>query len=36
MNAQEIRAMSAEVLASIAPEADLSTVADDEDLHVRL
>jgi acyl carrier protein len=36
MNAQEIRAMSAEVLASIAPEADLSTLADDEDLREAL
>jgi acyl carrier protein len=32
MNAQEIRAIAADVLREIAPEADLSTVADDEDL----
>jgi acyl carrier protein len=36
MNAQEIRAMSARVLADIAPEADLSTVADDADLREAL
>jgi acyl carrier protein len=36
MNAQEIRAMSAEVLHEIAPEVDLSTVADDEDLREAL
>ena len=32
MNEQDIRSMTAEVLAGIAPEADLSTVKDDEDL----
>jgi acyl carrier protein len=32
MNAQEIRRMSADVLAGIAPEADLATVGEDEDL----
>jgi acyl carrier protein len=36
MNAQEVRAMSAKVLAGIAPEADLSAVADDEDLREAL
>jgi acyl carrier protein len=36
MNPQEIRAMSAEVLGAIAPEADLSAVADDEDLREAL
>lgn len=36
MNVQDIRAMSAEVLAEIAPEADLSTVRDDEDLREAL
>jgi acyl carrier protein len=32
VNEQDIRSMTAEVLAGIAPEADLSTVKDDEDL----
>lgn len=36
MNEQDIRAMTAEVLAGIAPEADLSTVAEDEDLREAL
>jgi acyl carrier protein len=32
----EIRALAADVLAGIAPEADLSTVGDDEDLREAL
>lgn len=32
MNAAQVRALAAEVLAGIAPEADLGTVGDDEDL----
>jgi acyl carrier protein len=36
MNEDQIRAMAAEVLAGIAPEADLATVADDEDLREAL
>jgi len=32
MTETEIRALAAEVLAGIAPEADLATVGDDEDL----
>lgn len=32
MNEAQIRALAAEVLAGIAPEADLATVGDDEDL----
>ena len=36
MNEQEIRRIAAEVLAGIAPEADLSTLADDADLRVAL
>ena len=32
MNAAEVRALAAEVLAGIAPEADLATVGEDEDL----
>ena len=32
MNADDIRAMAARILAEIAPEADLATVSDDEDL----
>jgi acyl carrier protein len=36
MNASEIRALAAEVLAGIAPEADLSAVGDDEDLREAL
>lgn len=36
MNEQDVRTMIAEVLAGIAPEADLSTVGDDEDLREAL
>ena len=36
MNEHDIRTMTAEVLAGIAPEADLSTVRDDEDLREAL
>ena len=36
MNEQEIRRIAAEVLAGIAPEADLSTLGDDEDLREAL
>lgn len=36
MNAQEIRAMAARVLAGIAPEADPSAIADDTDLREAL
>jgi acyl carrier protein len=36
MNDAEIRALAAEVLARIAPEADLATVRDDEDLREAL
>jgi acyl carrier protein len=36
MNETEIRAMAAEVLAGIAPEADLSAVGEDEDLREAL
>ena len=36
MNATEIRALAAEVLAGIAPEADLSTVREQEDLREAL
>lgn len=36
MDMQKIRAMCAEVLCAIAPEVDLSTVADDEDLREAL
>ncbi|HEY0885024.1 MAG TPA: acyl carrier protein [Ramlibacter sp.] len=32
MNEQDIRRLAAEVLAVLAPEADLATVGDDEDL----
>jgi acyl carrier protein len=32
MNAEQLRRIAAEVIAGIAPEADLSTVGDDEDL----
>jgi acyl carrier protein len=32
VNEPDVRAMCAEVLAAIAPEADLATVGDDEDL----
>jgi acyl carrier protein len=36
VNEQEIRRIAAEVLAGIAPEADLSTLADDADLREAL
>lgn len=36
MNEQEIRRIAAEVLAGIAPEADLSTLPDDADLREAL
>lgn len=36
MNESQIRALAADVLAGIAPEADLATVADDEDLREAL
>ena len=36
MNETEIRALVADVLAGIAPEADLATVGDDEDLRAAL
>lgn len=36
MNEREIRRIAAEVLAGIAPEADLSTLADDADLREAL
>lgn len=36
MNASQARALAAEVLAGIAPEADLATVGDDEDLRQAL
>lgn len=36
MNASEIRQLAAQVLAGIAPEADLSTVGDAEDLREAL
>ena len=36
MNEPQIRALVAEVLAGIAPEADLGTVGDDEDLREAL
>ena len=36
MTESEIRALAAEVLAGIAPEADLATVGDDEDLREAL
>ncbi len=36
MTASEIRALAAEALAGIAPEADLSTVGDTEDLREAL
>ncbi|HNZ89593.1 MAG TPA: phosphopantetheine-binding protein [Acidovorax sp.] len=36
MNATEIHALAAEVLAGIAPEADLSTVREQEDLREAL
>jgi acyl carrier protein len=36
VNEQDIRRVAAEVLAGIAPEADLATVGDDEDLREAL
>lgn len=36
MNEAEVRALAAEVLAGIAPEADLATVRDTEDLRAAL
>jgi acyl carrier protein len=36
MNEAQVRALVAEVLAGIAPEADLATVGDDEDLREAL
>ena len=36
MNAAQVRALAAEVLAGIAPEADLATVGEDEDLREAL
>lgn len=36
MNEAQIRALAAEVLAGIAPEADLATLGDDEDLREAL
>ena len=36
MNETEIRALAADVLAGIAPEADLATVGDNEDLRAAL
>ncbi|MCW5610923.1 MAG: acyl carrier protein [Rubrivivax sp.] len=36
MNDDEIRALAADVLAGIAPEADLASVGDDEDLREAL
>ncbi|SEB20536.1 acyl carrier protein [Variovorax sp. YR216] len=36
MNAMQARALAAEVLAGIAPEADLATVREDEDLRAAL
>jgi acyl carrier protein len=36
MNATQARALAAQVLAGIAPEADLATVGDDEDLRQAL
>ncbi len=36
MNDTEIRALAADVLAGIAPETDLATVGDDEDLRAAL
>jgi acyl carrier protein len=36
MNDTEIRNLAADVLAGIAPEADLATVGDDEDLRAAL
>jgi len=36
MNEQDVRRIAAEVLAGIAPEADLSAVGDDEDLREAL
>ena len=36
MNEHDVRTLAAEVLAGIAPEADLATVGDDEDLREAL
>jgi len=36
MNQSEVRALCAEILAGIAPEADLSALGDDEDLREAL
>ena len=36
MNESQLRALAAEVLGGIAPEADLATVGDDEDLREAL
>lgn len=36
MNAEELRRIAAEVIGGIAPEADLATVGDDEDLREAL
>ncbi len=36
MNEAEVRALAAEVLAGIAPEADLAAIGDDEDLREAL
>jgi len=36
VNEQDVRRMTAEVLAGLAPEADLSSVGDDEDLREAL
>ena len=36
MNAAQVHALAAEVLAGIAPEADLATVGEDEDLREAL
>ena len=36
MNAAQVRTLAADVLAGIAPEADLATVGDDEDLREAL
>ncbi len=36
MNEDDVRTLAAEVLAGIAPEADLATVGDDEDLREAL
>ena len=36
MNETEIKALVAEILGGIAPEADLGTIADDEDMRLAL